>query len=165
MASADVAPASDVTPGFDIPRISSFLQLPQKIVEDISAIDQAFVSQFLTALTTKARQYDELKAEKLRVDVEMEQNARTAIVRSTGMKTRLDAALAEAQQLRVKVTEAGESHIVFFFQYFTKQKYGVVRELMINLEILRTKNRNESSYYRSRHVQHEEHKHLKRRRI
>ena len=110
MASADVALMRDVTPDYDIPRISSFLQLPQKSIEDILALEESFFKQLLAALTTKAREHDELKADKLRKDVELEQSARTANVRNVNMKLRLDGALAEAQELREKVATAGRSN-------------------------------------------------------
>ena len=98
-------PSSDP---FDVPRISAFLVVPQKTIETLTASsDGDAVATILAALTGKAREYDDMKAEKLRMDVELEQSSRTANTRISSMKARLENALAETQDLRGKILEAG----------------------------------------------------------
>ncbi|KAK6536182.1 hypothetical protein TWF281_000427 [Arthrobotrys megalospora] len=105
----DVPPiqTSQLTPGnYDVPKISAFLELPQVTVESLAGISESFVTAILEALTTKARFHDELKADKLRLEVELEQNARTANARVNNMKARMETSQAETQQLRKQVAES-----------------------------------------------------------
>ena len=56
---------------------------------------------------TKANEFDNLRADKLRVEVELEQSVRTADSRVKSMKGQLDSALVETQELRAKVSNTG----------------------------------------------------------
>ena len=80
MAAAEVDAPGELSLGqVDVPRISSFLVVPQKTIEVLATSgDGDVIATILAALTSKAREYDDLKAEKLRMDVELEQNSRTA---------------------------------------------------------------------------------------
>ena len=60
-----------------------------------------------TAATTKANEFDELRAEKLRIEVELEQSVRTADSRVKSMKGQLDEALRETQELRKRAGDSG----------------------------------------------------------
>lgn len=104
----DVPPSqtSQTTP-FDLPKISAFLELPLVTIESLAGISETFIATVLDALTTKARFHDELKADKIRLEVELEQRTRTANARVNSMKNRMETAQAETQDLRKQVAEAG----------------------------------------------------------
>ncbi|KAF3930925.1 hypothetical protein ABW19_dt0207810 [Dactylella cylindrospora] len=97
--------ASQSTP-VDVPKISAFLEIPQVTIESLSGVTESYVTLILEALTAKARFHDEIKAEKLRLEVELEQNARTANARVNSMKNRMEKAQTETQELRKQVAEA-----------------------------------------------------------
>ncbi|RVD80964.1 uncharacterized protein DFL_008847 [Arthrobotrys flagrans] len=104
----DVPPiqTSQLTPGnYDIPKISAFLELPQVTIESLAGISESFVTAILEAITTKARFHDEIKADKLRLEVELEQNTRTSNARVNNMKSRMETSQAETQELRKQVAE------------------------------------------------------------
>ncbi|EGX50968.1 hypothetical protein AOL_s00054g704 [Orbilia oligospora ATCC 24927] len=104
----DVPPiqTSQLTPGnYDIPKISAFLELPQVTIESLAGISESFVTAILEAVTTKARFHDELKADKLRLEVELEQNTRTSNARVNNMKARMETSQTETQDLRKQVAE------------------------------------------------------------
>ena len=61
----------------------------------------------LTSITIKAKEYDELRADRMRAEVGLEQSVRTAENKVKGMKGQLDSALKENQQLREKLNSAG----------------------------------------------------------
>ncbi|KAF3916762.1 hypothetical protein ABW20_dc0107797 [Dactylellina cionopaga] len=105
-------PASQpATSLFDIPKISAFLEIPQVTIEALSNISDTFVATVLEALTAKARLHDEVKADKLRLEVELEQNARTANARVNSMKNRMETAQTETQGLRKQVAEAESKRV------------------------------------------------------
>ncbi|KAK6516465.1 hypothetical protein TWF506_006371 [Arthrobotrys conoides] len=104
----DVPPiqTSQLTPGnYDIPKISAFLEIPQVTVESLAGISESFVTAILEAITAKARFHDELKADKLRLEVELEQNTRTSNARVNNMKARMETSQVETQDLRKQVAE------------------------------------------------------------
>ncbi|EWC44787.1 hypothetical protein DRE_06425 [Drechslerella stenobrocha 248] len=91
---------------FDVPKISAFLEIPQVAIESLASNSETAIATVLEALTAKARLHDELKADKIRLEVELEQNARTAKARVNSMKGRMETAQAETQDLRKQVAEA-----------------------------------------------------------
>ncbi|KAF3926492.1 hypothetical protein AA313_de0208422 [Arthrobotrys entomopaga] len=109
----DAPPSAQASQGttYDVPKISAFLEIPQISIESLSGISEAFVATILEALTAKARLHDELKADKLRLEVELEQNARTANARVNSMKNRMETAQAETQDLRKQVAEAESKRV------------------------------------------------------
>ncbi|EPS42735.1 hypothetical protein H072_3269 [Dactylellina haptotyla CBS 200.50] len=103
--------ASQAVGDYDVPKISAFLEIPQVTIESLAGISEAFVTTILEALTSKARLHDEVKADKLRLEVELEQNARTANARVNSMKNRMETAQAETQDLRKQVAEAESKRV------------------------------------------------------
>jgi nucleoprotein TPR len=100
---ADVA----LPPGVDPYRLSTFLSVPESDILSLASISQPFVSSVLEAIARKANEFDELRADKLRLEVELEQAVRTADSRVRSMKGQLDEALQETQGLRAKVEQTG----------------------------------------------------------
>ncbi|KAK5004063.1 hypothetical protein LTR28_009389, partial [Elasticomyces elasticus] len=65
------------------------------------------VKDFLSSLTTKAKEFDETKAEKLRVEVELENTIRSGESRIKGLRVTVNKGLQESQELRRKLSEEG----------------------------------------------------------
>lgn len=92
----------------DIPYLSNYLSLPQSTLS--SLIEQPtieLVKTVLQATIKKAKEYDEVKADKLRLEVSLENAVRTADSRIRSLKSNLDKSLGEVEQLREKVTQDG----------------------------------------------------------
>jgi nucleoprotein TPR len=106
MASTAVLPASGVD--FDVPRIASFLSVPNDDIISLFSTTNDCVASILQAILVKAKEYDELRAGKLRLEVEVEQSVRTADSRVKSMKGQLDSVLVETQELRIKASDAGQ---------------------------------------------------------
>lgn len=94
-------------PGTDLPRISSFLSLPEDTIQAFASLPNDFIASILESLGVKAKEYDELKADKLRLGVELEQTVRKAETKTKSMKSQLDGALQETQELRTKLNQLG----------------------------------------------------------
>jgi len=99
--------SADVINQFDIPRLSAFLSVPQESFSQFAAAAGGYVAVILTSITIKAKEYDELRADRMRAEVGLEQSVRTAENKVKGMKGQLDSALKENQQLREKLNSAG----------------------------------------------------------
>lgn len=91
----------------DLPRLSSFLSVPQTALETVAGLSAEEVQIIFQQILVKAQEYDELKATKLRLEVELEQSVRTAENKTRGMKTQLESALKETGELRAKLSAAG----------------------------------------------------------
>lgn len=92
----------------DVPYLSRYLSLPQATLSTL--VDEPtkdFVISVLQAIIKKAKEHDEIKAEKLRLEVELENAVRTADSKIRGLKSNLDKALGDVEQLRGKLTREG----------------------------------------------------------
>jgi nucleoprotein TPR len=92
----------------DTTYLSQYLKLPEPTLS--TAIDSPtveLVKSILEAVTTKAREHEDLTAEKLRVDVELENAVRNSEVRSQGLKNTVDKALKDVEDLRQKLNDEG----------------------------------------------------------
>ena len=114
MASADVAPAGSPAGGLggdELSRISTSYSLPLPHLEEVLNLANPLIPTIYRAMLQKAAEFDELRSQKLRQDVELEQTVRTAETRVRTMKTQLEGALQETQELRAKSTAAGSMTI------------------------------------------------------
>lgn len=107
MASADVLFPSPGCEVIDVSRLSNFLSLPEDAISALAGITEDYVTLVLRAIDRKSREHDNLRADTLRVEVELEQAVRTADNRVKAMKTQLDSSLAETQDLRSKLNTSG----------------------------------------------------------
>jgi nucleoprotein TPR len=107
MASAEVLMAGGVQ--LNPARLATFLSVSDEDIRSLASITEAYIASILQAVVAKANEFDELKADKLRVEVELEQSVRTADSRVKSMKGQLDLALAETQELRIKASRIGSS--------------------------------------------------------
>lgn len=107
MASADVLSPSPGGGAIDVSRLANFLSLPEDVVSSFASNTEDYITSVLRSLDEKSRQHDNLRADALRIEVELEQAVRTADSRVKAMKTQLDSSLAETQDLRVKLNASG----------------------------------------------------------
>ena len=97
------------TVAFDTSYLASYCSIPQPTIESLvhnPTVD--LVQTFLQAVFTKAQEHDRLKAERLRLDVELENAVRQAELQARTLKTNADRALQEADELRKKLNEEGK---------------------------------------------------------
>ena len=92
----------------DLPYISSSYSVPQSTLTTLlDAPTTELVNDLLHYLDNKAREFDELKAEKLRVDVELENAVRTGEARAHALSDNVDKGLREVEDLRNKLNQEG----------------------------------------------------------
>src|ERR1700761_4025718 len=71
--------ANDETMAVDVPYLSTTFDIPEANIDALLDSPTAeLVKDFLASISTKAQEYDTLKAEKLRVDVELDNTVRTS---------------------------------------------------------------------------------------
>lgn len=100
MAAAEVA--------VDFGYLSTHLGLPENTLETAAAQPTAdLVRAVLQAVATKAHDFDNLYAEKLHVDIELENAVRSADSRCQSFKATADKALKDAEELRKKLQQEG----------------------------------------------------------
>lgn len=92
----------------DVDYLSAYLSVPQQTLS--SAIDSPtaeLVRSVLEAVTAKAREHDELAADKLRVDIELENSVRSAETRLEGLRANVEKAQKTVEEVRTKLKEEG----------------------------------------------------------
>lgn len=96
------------TAEIDVPRLSSFCNLPQTsltALQNAPTID--LVRQLLNGLLPRVHEQDELKAGTLKLNVELENAVRSGEFKSRILKNQVDKGLKEAAELRKRLQEAG----------------------------------------------------------
>lgn len=94
----------------DVEYLSSYLNLPQHTLTCIiDSPTTELVRSILGAITSKAREHDELAADKLRADIELENAVRSAETRIEGLRASVEKAQKTVEELRTKVNEEGMS--------------------------------------------------------
>ncbi|KAK3707925.1 Protein mlp1 [Vermiconidia calcicola] len=92
---------------FDIPYLSTTYDYQESDIQTlIDAPTTELVKEFLTSLTAKGQQYDTLKADKLRVDVELENTVRTSETKVKAQKAAVTRNAKEIEELRSKLNNA-----------------------------------------------------------
>ena len=94
----------------DIPQLASFCSVPETTIHTI--LDQPTVDlihALLEGVSSKAREYNELKAEKLRVEVELENAVRGGESKTRALKSSLNKVQKENTELKTKVQVEGET--------------------------------------------------------
>lgn len=100
MAAAEVA--------VDFGYLSTHLGVPENTLETAAAQPTAdLVRAVLQAVAAKAHEFDDLYAEKLRVDIELENSFHSAESRCQSFKATADKALKDADELRKKLQQEG----------------------------------------------------------
>ncbi|KAL8932684.1 MAG: hypothetical protein Q9216_006728 [Gyalolechia sp. 2 TL-2023] len=101
------------TAELDLPRLSSFCSLPQtSLTTLLDAPTADIVRQLLNSLLPRVHEQDELKADKLKLNVELENAVRGGESKSRVLKSQVDKGLKEATGLRQRLQEAEQSKAV-----------------------------------------------------
>ena len=93
----------------DVDYLSAYLSLPQQTF--IAALDSPttdLVRSVLEAVTAKAREHDELAADKLRADIELENAVRSSETRIEGLRTSLEKSQKSTEEARTNLKEEGK---------------------------------------------------------
>ena len=100
------------TAGVDVDYLSAYLGVPQPTINTILDTPTAdLVRSVLDAISEKAREHDELIADKLRLDIELENAVRGSETRIEGLRSGLEKAQKTVEEYRTKVNEAGQQHL------------------------------------------------------
>lgn len=92
----------------DIDYLSQYLSVPQQTLSSvIDAPTAELVRSVLEAVTAKAREHDELCADKYRVDVELENAVRSSETRIEGLRSAVEKAQKTVEEVRTKLREEG----------------------------------------------------------
>ncbi|KAI9700003.1 MAG: hypothetical protein M1836_002537 [Candelina mexicana] len=90
----------------DVPYLSAYLSVPQTTLTNlIDAPTVELVQAALKKVAEKAREHEEVNAEKLRLDVELENAVRGAESRTRGLKATVDKGLKEIVDVRERLKE------------------------------------------------------------
>jgi nucleoprotein TPR len=96
----------------DVSSISSFASIPTSTVSTLLENPTIeFVTSLLQGIATKIQEYEQLKAQKFRLEVELETSVRTSESKIKVLKTSVDKALAESSRLRVDLQNSGEQRL------------------------------------------------------
>lgn len=99
------------TMAIDVGHLSSYLALPQDALgEFIESPNAELAVSILMTVLTKAREYDELAAEKLRVDIELENVVRNSEARVESLKANLEKTQKTVEDVRIKLNDEGLSY-------------------------------------------------------
>lgn len=94
--------------------LSTYLNIPNSSITSIlDSPTTELVKSVLEAVTIKAREHEELQADKLRVDIELENAVRSAESRSQGLKATVDKGLKDVEELRQQLKSEGTSNIFY----------------------------------------------------
>lgn len=92
----------------DTDYLSAYLNLPQPTLTTV--LDEPtseLVRSVLEAVTIKAREHDELAADKLRVDIELESAVRSSETRVEGLRSSLEKSQKELEEVRKNLNQEG----------------------------------------------------------
>ncbi|KAF2841974.1 hypothetical protein M501DRAFT_948134 [Patellaria atrata CBS 101060] len=89
--------------------ISTSYDVPESTIQTLLDTDAVteLVKSLLVQLENKARDYDELKSEKLRSDVELENAVRTGDARARMLRSSVEKSMKEVEILKKKLDEEG----------------------------------------------------------
>lgn len=92
----------------ELPYLSSHYAIPQATLSSLTEAPTVdLVNQLLQSITKKAREYDELKSDKLRLEVELENAVRSNESKIKVLKSTVDKGHAEVEDLRKKLHDSG----------------------------------------------------------
>jgi nucleoprotein TPR len=98
--------------------LAAYLDIPRPTIETlIDAPTAELVRALLDAVAEKAREHEELQADKLRLDVELENAVRNSQTKSQGLRATVDKALKDVEDLREKLISEGAFHLIFYYLF------------------------------------------------
>jgi len=94
----------------EIPFLAVHYGVPESTLATLTQTPTVeLVNQLLERITTKAREFDELKSDKLRSEVELENAVRSRESKIKTLKASVEKGLSETSNLRSKLQESGKS--------------------------------------------------------
>lgn len=97
------------TVAVDLPFLSSHYAVAESVLSTLSREPTVeLVNQLLEAIARKARETEELKSDKLRVEVELENAVRSGESKVKVLKSSVEKGLTEVSNLRSKLQESGK---------------------------------------------------------
>lgn len=94
----------------DVGFLSGYLGIPEPTIqESLDAPTADLVAAVLAAVTGKAREHQELEADKHQVDTELESAVLESETRTKALKEAAEKASKEAEELRNKLAEEGRA--------------------------------------------------------
>jgi nucleoprotein TPR len=95
--------------GMDVDYLSAYLSLPQQTFAAVlDSPTTELVRSILEAITAKAREHDELVADKLHADIELENAVRSSETRIEGLRASLEKSQKTVEETRTKLKEEGK---------------------------------------------------------
>lgn len=92
----------------ELPYLSSHYSIAESTLTTLTqAPTVELVNQLLEAVTKKAREYDDLKSDKLRLEVELENAVRSSESKVKVLKSSVEKGHAEVEESRKKLHESG----------------------------------------------------------
>lgn len=93
----------------DVDYLSAYLSLPQQTLNSVLDFPTTdLVRAVLEAITAKAREYQELEADKVRTDIELENAVRSSDSRIEGLRASLEKSQKTVEEVRTKLKEEGK---------------------------------------------------------
>lgn len=102
-----------------LPYLSVHYDIPESTLSSLTQAPTVdLVNQLLGSITRKAHAFDELKSDKLRLEVELENAVRSNESKVKVLKNTIEKGHTEVQELRKKLQESGNHRLassLFFF--------------------------------------------------
>jgi len=93
----------------DVDYLAASYSVPETSIQSLlSAPTVELVQSLLAQIEAKAREYDDIRSEKLRSEVELEAAVHNADTRARTLKGTADKAVKDAEELRQKLAHEGE---------------------------------------------------------
>ncbi|KAL8752933.1 MAG: hypothetical protein Q9184_005575 [Pyrenodesmia sp. 2 TL-2023] len=146
----------------DIPRLSSFCGLPQaSLTSLLDAPTSELVRTLLQNLSPRIREYDQLKSDKLKLNVELENAVRGGESKSRVLKNSVDKGLREAAELRQRLQDAEQSRATIESNFealksSTSSATSEITSLKARVTSLETSNRDTLSLLESKSTSYDQ---------
>ncbi|KAL8980822.1 MAG: hypothetical protein Q9205_004202 [Flavoplaca limonia] len=145
----------------DIPRLSAFCAVPRASLDSLlDSPTTDLVRTFLASLSPRIHEYDTIKAEKIKLNVELENAVRGGESKSRVLKNSIDKGVKEAAELRRKLQEEEQSKasVKAEFEEFkssTASSTAKVAALETRISTLEASNRDTLSILESKSTAHD----------
>ena len=92
----------------DADYLSTYLSVPRQTLDSVIDTPTAeLVKSVLNAVAAKAREHDELVADKLRVDIELENAVRSLETRTLSLRSNVEKAQRTVEEVRIELKKEG----------------------------------------------------------
>ena len=99
----------------DVGYVAASYSVPETTIQSLlSGPTTELVQSLLVQIEAKAREHDDLKSEKIKVDVELEAAVQGGDTRARTLKAAADKAQKETEQLQQKLAREGASILTLF---------------------------------------------------